>query len=82
MTDEPAAGVVDTTPTEQAVSLSGVYQTYGKVEALRDVHLDVPAGRMIGLIGPDGVGKSSLLSLIAGARAIQRGSITVLGGIN
>ncbi|NWE53540.1 ribosome-associated ATPase/putative transporter RbbA [Brevundimonas sp. P7753] len=80
MTDEPAAGVVDTTPTEQAVSLSGVYQTYGKVEALRDVHLDVPAGRMIGLIGPDGVGKSSLLSLIAGARAIQRGSITVLGG--
>ena len=42
MTDEPAAGVVDTTPTEQAVSLSGVYQTYGKVEALRDVHLMSP----------------------------------------
>ena len=37
--------------------------------ALDDVTLDVPAGRMVGLIGPDGVGKSSLLSLVAGARA-------------
>jgi hypothetical protein len=32
-------------------------------------HARLPRGRMIGLIGPDGVGKSSLLSLIAGARA-------------
>jgi ribosome-dependent ATPase len=35
---------------------------------------------MVGLIGPDGVGKSSLLSLIAGARALQGGEIQVLGG--
>jgi hypothetical protein len=35
-------------------------------------HLDIPAGRMVGLIGPDGVGKSSLLSLLAGARASRR----------
>ena len=35
---------------------------------------------MVGLIGPDGVGKSSLLSLIAGARAVQAGSVQVLGG--
>jgi ribosome-dependent ATPase len=35
---------------------------------------------MIGLIGPDGVGKSSLLSLIAGARVVQEGRIEVLGG--
>ena len=37
--------------------------------ALDEVTLDIPAGCMVGLIGPDGVGKSSLLSLIAGARA-------------
>ena len=48
--------------------------------ALDDVTLDVPAGRMVGLIGPDGVGKSSLLSLVAGARAAQDGRVTVLGG--
>lgn len=35
---------------------------------------------MVGLIGPDGVGKSSLLSLIAGARTIEQGNVMVLGG--
>ena len=35
---------------------------------------------MVGLIGPDGVGKSSLFSLIAGAHAIQSGRVEVLGG--
>lgn len=35
---------------------------------------------MVGLIGPDGVGKSSLLSLISGARVIEQGNVMVLGG--
>ena len=35
---------------------------------------------MVGFIGPDGVGKSSLLSILAGARQIQSGSVFVLGG--
>jgi ribosome-dependent ATPase len=35
---------------------------------------------MVGLIGPDGVGKSSLLGIIAGARKIQSGRVSVLGG--
>jgi ribosome-dependent ATPase len=50
------------------------------VRALSDVGLDIPAGCMAGLIGPDGVGKSSLLALIAGARKIQAGQVAVLGG--
>ncbi|WP_236193341.1 ribosome-associated ATPase/putative transporter RbbA [Pseudomonas faucium] len=53
---------------------------YGATVALDDLSLDVPSGRMIGLIGPDGVGKSSLLSLLAGARVIQQGHIQVLQG--
>ncbi len=60
--------------------LERVGLSYGKNHALDDVTLDVPAGCIVGLIGPDGVGKSSLLSLIAGARAIQSGRIEVLGG--
>jgi len=63
-----------------AVSVSGLEQRYGKTIALRGVNLVIPAGRMVGLIGPDGVGKSTLLSIIAGARSIQEGKVMVLGG--
>jgi ribosome-dependent ATPase len=62
------------------VRLSQVGLSYGKTRALEAVNLDLPAGRIVGLIGPDGVGKSSLLSLIAGARVIREGRIEVLGG--
>ncbi|NLS18696.1 ribosome-associated ATPase/putative transporter RbbA [Rhizobium sp. P40RR-XXII] len=60
--------------------LQGVGLSYGKTRALERVTLNLPAGQMLGLIGPDGVGKSSLLSLIAGARVVQEGLITVLDG--
>lgn len=62
------------------VKLSGVSLRYGKTLALDGITLDIAAGRMIGLIGPDGVGKSSLLALIAGSRAVQDGTVEVLGG--
>src|SRR5690625_3485641 len=52
---------------------------YGRTLALDSVSLEVPAGRMVGLIGPDGVGKSSLLGLLAGAREIQEGQVIVFG---
>jgi ribosome-dependent ATPase len=61
-------------------SVRDVSLRYGKTTALASVTLDIPAGCVVGLIGPDGVGKSSLLSLIAGARALQSGHIDVLGG--
>ena len=60
--------------------LENVTQRYGKVTALDAVTLALPAGRTVGLIGPDGVGKSSLLAIIAGARRIQSGKADVLGG--
>ena len=65
---------------EPVVRLQAVALHYGKTLALDSVDLDIPAGRMVGLIGPDGVGKSSLLSLVAGARAVQQGSVHALGG--
>nr|WP_218141255.1 ribosome-associated ATPase/putative transporter RbbA [Marinobacter persicus] len=60
--------------------LRDVSLRYGKVRALDEVTIDIPAGCMAGLIGPDGVGKSSLLALVAGARAVQTGQVAVLGG--
>ncbi|MEQ0723667.1 MULTISPECIES: ribosome-associated ATPase/putative transporter RbbA [Stutzerimonas stutzeri subgroup] len=61
-------------------SVRQVRLRYGDVIALDGIDLDIPAGRMVGLIGPDGVGKSSLLSLLAGVRIIQEGTVEVLGG--
>ncbi|HDG1674949.1 TPA: ribosome-associated ATPase/putative transporter RbbA [Kluyvera cryocrescens] len=60
--------------------LENVSQHFGATTALRDITLTLPSRCMVGLIGPDGVGKSSLLSLIAGARAIEQGNVMVLGG--
>ena len=62
------------------VRLRDVGLSYGTTRALDGVTLDIPAGVMVGLIGPDGVGKSSLLSLIAGAHVVQAGHVEVLGG--
>jgi ribosome-dependent ATPase len=78
---DPGAAVTAAPPGLSAVvQLRGVSLRYGKVSALDDVTLDIPAGCMVGLIGPDGVGKSSLLALVSGARAIQQGEVGVLGG--
>ncbi|MGO9361942.1 MAG: ribosome-associated ATPase/putative transporter RbbA [Rhodomicrobium sp.] len=60
--------------------IEGVSHSYGKTLALDNVTLDIPAGRMIGMIGPDAAGKSTLLGLIAGVRIIQQGQVAVLGG--
>ena len=57
-----------------------VSHRYGKTIALDNVTLDIPAGEMIGMIGPDAAGKSTLLGLIAGVRIIQQGKVTVFGG--
>ncbi len=66
--------------TTLVAQLQQVQLSYGTTKALDSISLDIPAGVMVGLIGPDGVGKSSLLALLSGARAIQQGKVQVLGG--
>lgn len=62
------------------VSVRDVTHRYGKTVSLDSVSLDIPSGRMIGMIGPDGVGKSTLLAITAGVRKLQKGTATVIGG--
>ncbi|MFP2926767.1 ribosome-associated ATPase/putative transporter RbbA [Pyxidicoccus sp. 3LG] len=62
------------------VSVRTVTHRYGSVVALDGISLEIPSGIMVGVVGPDGVGKSTLLGLIAGAKKMQEGSITVLEG--
>ncbi len=65
---------------DPVAEISGVSLQYGKTRALDDLSLSLPERCMVGLIGPDGVGKSSLLALIAGARKLQQGQVQVLDG--
>ncbi len=60
--------------------LDGITHRYGATFALDRITVEIPAGRMVGLIGPDGVGKSSLLGIVAGAKKIQDGRVEVLDG--
>ena len=53
---------------------------YKSTTAIHNLTLSIPAGLTVGVIGPDGVGKSTLLSLIAGERVMQKGQLQVLGG--
>ncbi|MGO3857735.1 MAG: ribosome-associated ATPase/putative transporter RbbA [Neisseriaceae bacterium] len=65
---------------DYAVVATGLSHRYQGAQALVDVSLTLPKGTTIGLIGPDGVGKSTLLSLISGVKKLQEGELAVLGG--
>ncbi len=65
---------------DSVAQLTAVTHKYGDVAALDDVSVEIPSGCMAGLIGPDGVGKSTLLALISGVRTIQAGSVHALSG--
>lgn len=62
------------------IALRGVRHSYGGTRVLDCEQLAIPLGKLVGFIGPDGQGKSTLLGLIAGARGLQEGSIQLFGG--
>ena len=64
---------------EHAVKIEGLSHRYGGALALDNISLALPARKTIGLIGPDGVGKSTLLGLLTGVKRIQKGSVQTLG---
>lgn len=65
---------------DMVATFTDVSHRYGETAALEDVSVTIPTGRMVGFIGPDGVGKSTFLGLIAGVRRLQDGKIEVLDG--
>ncbi len=77
----PASQLTSASFTDKpVVSIQSVTHRYGKVPALNSISLDIPSGLRVGIIGPDGVGKSTLMALIAGSKKLQEGKITVLAG--
>lgn len=65
---------------DSVATLRGVTHSYGPSAALDNISVELPAGQMVGLIGPDGVGKSTFLGLIAGVRRLQTGTVEALSG--
>ena len=58
-----------------SIEVKGATKTFGRFVALRDVSLHVPAGSLVALLGPSGSGKTSLLRIIAGLEAPDRGTV-------
>ena len=63
------------TDNQELLSLRGVYKRFGPVQALRDVTLDIPAGKVTALIGDNGAGKSSLIKTVSGLWGQDDGKI-------
>lgn len=63
------------------VSLKGITKSYGTIQVLKDVSLDVEAGEVVAVIGRSGSGKSTMLRCINGLESIQGGTITVAGHV-
>lgn len=59
------------TAADPVVAIEDVTHHYGSVVALDHISVEIPTGLMVGIIGPDGVGKSTLMALVAGSKRLQ-----------
>ena len=67
------------TPDQPMVSITDVHKSFGDLEVLKGVSMDVMKGECICIIGPSGSGKSTLIRCVNALNDIQKGSITVEG---
>ncbi len=77
MAETPGAGTEPGAPT--LLRLTGVSKSFGPVQALSDVNLDVPAGAVTALVGDNGAGKSTLIKCISGISPPDAGTIAWKG---
>lgn len=62
-----------------SISVRDVSVRFDGFDALRRVSVDIPAGKIIGLLGPSGAGKTTLMRAVVGRQRVQKGSVEVLG---
>jgi ABC-type multidrug transport system ATPase subunit len=61
------------------IRVENLTQHYGVRPVLRDINLDIYAGELVAVIGPNGMGKTTLLAAIGGVHSPQKGSVTIAG---
>ncbi|WP_027339602.1 ABC transporter ATP-binding protein [Halonatronum saccharophilum] len=62
-----------------AIKIDSINKSYGELQALDDINLEIRKGEFFGLLGPNGAGKSTLIGILGGLVNKDSGSITVLG---
>src|SRR5437870_5279873 len=73
------AGGTPALPADLAIRVRNLRKTYGQIEAVRGIDLDVQGGEIFGLIGPDGAGKTSVFQILGGVMQATEGEATMLG---
>lgn len=66
-------------PAPPAARVVGLVKTFGAANALAGISAELPPGRILGLVGPDGAGKTTLIRLLAGLMEPSAGTVEVLG---
>ncbi len=79
MSEIGSNGGTDWTPDQPMVSIKDVYKSFGELEVLKGVSMDIMKGECICIIGPSGSGKSTLIRCVNALNDIQKGSILVEG---
>src|SRR5262249_17041655 len=73
------AGMCSDLEPSAVVSVRGLTKSYGSLEALRGIDLDVLPGEIFALLGPNGAGKTTLVEILEGYRCLSSGTAAVLG---
>jgi len=79
MLDSSGGGTTEFDQAGAVLHIRGLRKSYGEIEALRGVDLDVAAGEIVALLGPNGAGKTTLVSIVAGLRKADAGVVEVDG---
>ena len=79
MSEIASNGGAGWTPDQPMVSIKDVYKSFGELEVLKGVSMDIMKGECICIIGPSGSGKSTLIRCVNALNDIQKGSILVEG---
>jgi len=77
----PAPTTPAAAPTRPAAKVSALVKSFGATRALDGISATLPAGKILGLVGPDGAGKTTLIRLFAGLMTPTAGTVEVLGRI-